>query len=52
MVTVTEVAAVLVRDGRIIDRYQSLMDAGRYISPFITELTGITNEMVRQRPAC
>jgi len=39
-----------VREGRIIDRYQSLMNAGRYIPPFITELTGITNEMVRQAP--
>jgi DNA polymerase-3 subunit epsilon len=43
----TEVAAVLVRDGRIVDRYQSLMNAGQRISPFIEELTGISNAMIR-----
>lgn len=46
----TEVAAVLVRDGKVVDRYQSLMNAGVRIPPFITELTGITDAMVRQAP--
>jgi DNA polymerase III subunit epsilon len=46
----TEIAAVLVRDGQIIDRYQSLMNAGLRIPPFITHLTGITTAMVRQAP--
>jgi len=46
----TEIAIALVRNGRIIDRYQSLMNAGVYISPFIEEYTGITNEMVRNAP--
>lgn len=46
----TEIAAVLVRDGAIVDRYQSLMNTGAYIPPFIEELTGISNAMVRQAP--
>ena len=46
----TEIAAVLVRDGRIVDRYQSLMNAGLRVPPFITQLTGITTAMVRQAP--
>jgi len=46
----TEVAVVIVDDGKIVDRYQNLMNTGAYISGFITELTGITNQMVRNAP--
>ena len=46
----TEVAIMLVRDGEIIDRYQSLMNAGVRINGFITSLTGITNQMIREAP--
>jgi DNA polymerase-3 subunit epsilon len=46
----TEIAAVLVREGRVVGRYQSLMNAGAWVSPFIEQLTGITNEMVRAAP--
>lgn len=46
----TEVAAVLVSNGGIVDRYQSLMNAGAYIPPFIESLTGISNRMIRQAP--
>jgi DNA polymerase-3 subunit epsilon len=46
----TEIAAVLVQNGKVLDRYQSLMNAGLRISPFIEELTGITNAMVRKAP--
>jgi DNA polymerase-3 subunit epsilon len=47
----TEVAVVIVDGGKIVDRYQSLMNTGAYISGFITELTGITNQMVRAAPS-
>lgn len=48
----TEIAAVLVRDGHIVDRYQSLMRTGARIPAFIEDLTGISNDMVRRaRPA-
>lgn len=47
----TEIAVALVRDGRIVDRYQSLMNAGRRIPPELVALTGITNDMVATAPA-
>lgn len=47
----TEVAIVLVDQGRVVDRFASLMNVGVWIPPFITELTGISNEMVRAAPA-
>jgi DNA polymerase-3 subunit epsilon len=46
----TEVAIVLLEDGQVVDRYQSLMNAGVRIPPFITQLTGISNAMVAQAP--
>lgn len=46
----TEVAIVLTEDGRVVDRYQSLMNAGVWIPPFITQLTGISNAMVHAAP--
>lgn len=46
----TEVAVVLVRNGEIVDRYQSLMNAGVRIPPFIEEFTGISNAMIRKAP--
>jgi DNA polymerase-3 subunit epsilon len=46
----TEVAIVLLQGGKVVDRFQSLMKTGVWIPPFITELTGITNAMVREAP--
>ena len=46
----TEVAIVLLEDGQVVDRYQSLMNAGVRIPSFITQLTGISNAMVAQAP--
>ena len=46
----TEVAIVLLDGGRIVDRFQSLMNAGVAIPAFITQLTGITNAMVQAAP--
>jgi DNA polymerase III subunit epsilon len=46
----TEVAIVLTEGGQIVDRFQSLMNAGVTIPPFITQLTGITNAMVQAAP--
>ena len=46
----TEVAAVIVADGKVVDRYQSLMNAGVRIPPFIESLTGISNAMIRSAP--
>ena len=46
----TEVAAVIVHDGRIEGRFHSLMNAGVPIHPFVEELTGITNRMIKSAP--
>ena len=46
----TEVAAVLVENGRMTDRYQSLMNPGVSIPSFIQDLTGITNQMISKAP--
>ena len=47
----TEIAIVLLDDqGQVVDRFQSLMQTGAWISPFITQLTGITNAMVAAAP--
>jgi len=47
----TEVAIVLVQNGQVVDRFQSLLRTGVWIPPFITQLTGITNAMVAEAPA-
>lgn len=47
----TEIALVIVDGGQIVDRYQSLMNAGVRIPPFIEDLTGITNAMLQSAPA-
>ncbi len=46
----TEVAIVLLEGGRVVDRFQSLMNTGAWIPGFITQLTGITNAMVQAAP--
>lgn len=46
----TEVAIVMVDGGRVVDRFQSLMNAGVRIPSFITQLTGISNAMVAAAP--
>lgn len=47
----TEIAAVLVADGRIVERYQSLMNSGARVPPFIEKLTGISDRMLAAAPA-
>jgi DNA polymerase-3 subunit epsilon len=46
----TEVAIVLTERGQVVDRFQSLMNAGVRIPAFITQLTGITNAMIATAP--
>ena len=47
---ITEIAAVKVRAGRIVDSYQTLVNPQVRIPSFITRLTGIDNNMVRYSP--
>ena len=46
----TEIAAVLVQGGQIVGRFQSLMNSGAWVPPFIEQLTGISNAMLQGAP--
>ncbi len=46
----TEVAVVMLEGGRIVERYQSLMNAGVPVPAFVAGLTGITTAMLRSAP--
>ena len=46
----TEIAVTLMRDGHVVDRYQSLMNARRRIPAEVVALTGITNSMIASAP--
>ncbi len=47
---ITEIGAVRVRDGRIIEEFSTLLNPQRTIPPNISRLTGITPEMVMDAP--
>lgn len=47
---IIEVGAVKVRDGKIVDQYESLINPGRKLEERIIELTGITDEMLKTAP--
>lgn len=47
---VIEVAALRVQGGRVLDRFETLVNPGVSVPPFITRLTGISTAMVSGRP--
>ncbi|SFI13633.1 MULTISPECIES: ATP-dependent DNA helicase DinG [unclassified Bacillus (in: firmicutes)] len=47
---ITQIAAVVVEDGEILEIFSSFVNPERDIPPFITELTGIDETLVRQAP--
>ncbi len=47
---ITELAAVRVRGGRIVDEFQTLVNPKRPVPAHIARLTGITDEMVADAP--
>jgi DNA polymerase-3 subunit epsilon len=47
---ITEIGAVRVANGRLGASFQTLVNPGRPIPPFVMALTGITNEMVADAP--
>lgn len=48
---IIEISGVKVREDKIVDTFSSLVKPQSPISPFITELTGISNEMVATSPS-
>jgi DNA polymerase-3 subunit epsilon len=47
---ITEVAALRIAGGQVVDRYVSLVNCGVRVPSFITQLTGITQAMVDGAP--
>ncbi len=47
---VTEIGAVKVQDGEVVQKFSTLVDPGRPIPYSVTVLTGITNDMVEDYP--
>ena len=48
---ITEIAALRVVDGRVEERFVTLVNPGRQLGERITVLTGITDDMVKDAPA-
>ena len=47
---ITEIGAVRIRDGKILERFDTFVDPERHIPEDITALTGITDDMVAGAP--
>ncbi|MDD6642817.1 MAG: PolC-type DNA polymerase III [Firmicutes bacterium] len=47
---ITEIGAVILRDGEVVDTFQTFVDPKRPLEPKIVELTGITDAMLRGAP--
>lgn len=45
---IIEIGAIKVKDCKIVDQYNELIKINRKLSPFITNLTGITDEMLNK----
>ena len=48
---IIEIGAVLMKDGKELDRFQSFVDPGVRLDPKTTELTGITDGMLKGAPS-
>jgi len=49
--SVVEVAAQVVEAGRVVSTFESLVDPGQPIPPFVTAIHGIDDRMVRGKPS-
>ena len=48
---ITEIGAVILKDGEVGERFQTFADPGRPLTPEIVGLTGITDEMLQGAPS-
>lgn len=48
--SIIEIGAVKISNGKIIDRFDELIDPEKPLDPKITEITSITNEMLKGKP--
>ena len=48
---ITEIGAVKVMDGQVVDKFDMLANPGRKIVPMISALTHITNDMIKDAPS-
>ncbi|WP_312108553.1 ATP-dependent DNA helicase DinG [Brevibacillus reuszeri] len=49
--SIIQIGAVAIDDGQITDSFSTMINPGQAITPFITQLTGITDEMVADAPS-
>ena len=47
---ITEIGALKLVRGQVVERFSSLVNPGRSIDPFVVRLTGITDRMVKDAP--
>ena len=47
---IIEIGAVILKNGREVDRFQTFVDPERHLEPKIVELTGITEDMLKGAP--
>jgi DNA polymerase III epsilon subunit family exonuclease len=47
---ITEIAAVLVEQGKVVDDFDTLVNPRVPLSPYVVRMTGITDEMVAEAP--
>ena len=49
--SIIEIGAVKMENGKIVDRFDELIDPGKKLDPKIIEITNITDEMVKGKPS-